>query len=110
MDNLLSNVSVSVSNISGLQTALDSKASTTQLNSKQDVIIDNGRSMSPSNGLSTSLANKNDKSEMNTLLVGKQDTIQDNGLSISKKTNFQSSLDSKATTTQLNTKAKYYSR
>ena len=46
VDNLLDNVSVSVSNISGLQTALDSKASTTQLNSKQDVINDNGLSMS----------------------------------------------------------------
>jgi hypothetical protein len=90
----------------GLNANLDTKisepGSATTLNTLS-IYKNNTLLTGNTNTLTTSLANKYDKSEVNTLLIGKQDTIQDNGLSISKITNLQSSLDSKATTTQLNT-------
>ena len=76
---------LSILKVNNLQFILDSKASITQLNTKQDLITEiNGISINKVTNLNTTLGNIYNKSEIALLLNGKQDVITDNSLSILK--------------------------
>jgi hypothetical protein len=73
VDDLIDNTIVVIDQVEWLQTILDTKATITQLNQKQDTLSIASVAIDKINGLQTSLDSKYSKTHINTLLDGKQE-------------------------------------
>lgn len=101
-NDLITTGSLAVSDTSGLQGALDTKATSASLTSslalKQNVIQDGDLSIAKTSGLQGALDTKATSASLTSGLALKQDVIADGGLSIAKTAGLQSSLSSKQAT------------
>ena len=96
---------LTIARTSGLQVALDAKATTsaltTGLEGKQATITDGSLTIARTSGLQAALDAKATTSALTTGLQGKQATISDGDLTIARTSGLQAALDAKATTSAL---------